>query len=150
MKSVLLLFWSAKNWGWSGLYNKNLSCLCLRVICPNFKNNFHHMFLILRICICYLNNIETCFLLSILFVTLEARLKHFCNVFLFFLFLDGAPTSICHFFHLCDCQSVCLSTCRAPYLRSCASCDHSFWYTCVKWWYLQTFSFIKIFDFFGG
>ena len=29
VKSVLLLFWFAKNWGWLGLYNKKLNCLCL-------------------------------------------------------------------------------------------------------------------------
>ena len=26
-----------------------------------------------------------------------------------------------------------------PYLRNCKSCDYSFWYTCVKWSYLQEF-----------
>ena len=33
---------------------------------------------------------------------------------------------------------------RALYLRNCASCDQKFWYTHVKWWYLQVF-----FPFFG-
>ena len=31
------------------------------------------------------------------------------------------------------------STRLAPYLRNHTSCDHSFWYRCVKWWYLQAF-----------
>ena len=32
---------------------------------------------------------------------------------------------------------VCPSICRAPYLRNHTSCDHSFWYTYVEWWFLQ-------------
>ena len=48
-------------------------------------------------------------------------------------FLGWAPTSICHFF----CPSVCPPVCCAPYLRNCTSSDHNFWYTYVKWWYLQ-------------
>ena len=27
-------------------------------------------------------------------------------------------------------------------LRNCTSCDYVFWYTCVKWWYIQQFFFI--------
>ena len=34
---------------------------------------------------------------------------------------------------------------RTPYLRNRTSCDHNFWYTCVKWWYLQGFFLILIF-----
>ena len=45
-----------------------------------------------------------------------------------------APTSICHFFRP--------SVRRAPYLRNRTSSDHDFWYTCVKWWYLQKCFFI--------
>ena len=37
------------------------------------------------------------------------------------------------------CLSVCLSICRTSYLRNHTSCDHNFWYTCVKWWCLQVF-----------
>ena len=48
-------------------------------------------------------------------------------------FLGGAPTSICHFFHL--------SICFPPYLRNCTSSNHNFWYTCVKWYLLAFFSF---------
>ena len=33
-------------------------------------------------------------------------------------FLGGAPTSICHFFHL--------SVCHTPYLRNCTSSGHNF------------------------
>ena len=55
-------------------------------------------------------------------------------------FLGGAPASICHFF---VCPSICLfvrpSICRALYFRNRASCDHYFWYTCVKWWHIQAF-----------
>ena len=29
--------------------------------------------------------------------------------------------------------------CHAPYLRNILTYDHDFWYTCVKWWYLQVF-----------
>ena len=37
-----------------------------------------------------------------------------------------------------------------PYLRSCSSYDFGFWYTCVKWWYLQQyFSFFQNSDFPG-
>ena len=36
---------------------------------------------------------------------------------------------------------------RTPHLRNRTSCDHNFWYTCVKWWYLQVFFFH--FDFLG-
>ena len=37
--------------------------------------------------------------------------------------------------------SVHRSICRAPHLRIRTSSDHDFWYTCVKWWYLQMFFF---------
>ena len=37
---------------------------------------------------------------------------------------------------------------RAPYLRNRRLSDHNFWYTCVRWWYLQAFfSFFQNFDF---
>ena len=37
-----------------------------------------------------------------------------------------------------------------PYLRNSIACDHDFWCTCVKWWYLQAFcSFFKILIFWG-
>ena len=40
--------------------------------------------------------------------------------------------------------------CLTPYLRNCTSCDCRFWYTCVKWWYLQqSFSFFLNSDFLG-
>ena len=41
---------------------------------------------------------------------------------------------------------VCSSICCAPYIRKCTSCDHKFWYTYVKWQYLQAsfFHFLKI------
>ena len=32
--------------------------------------------------------------------------------------------------------------CLTLYLRNCTSYDCGFWYTCVKWWYLQQFFFI--------
>ena len=36
--------------------------------------------------------------------------------------------------------------CHGPYLRNIIAYDHDFWYTCVKWWYLQDFfSFFEIF-----
>ena len=39
---------------------------------------------------------------------------------------------------------------HAPYLRNNAAYDHDFWYTIVKWWYLQVvFSFFQNFDFLG-
>ena len=35
--------------------------------------------------------------------------------------------------------------CHARHLRNCTSSDHNFWYTSVKWWYLQVcFSFFQI------
>ena len=36
--------------------------------------------------------------------------------------------------------SICPSVSRSPYLRNRTSSDHNFWYTCVKWWYLQIYS----------
>ena len=51
------------------------------------------------------------------------------------IFLGGAPTSIPHFF----CPFVCPSICRISYLRNRTSSNHNFWYTSVKWWYLQVF-----------
>ena len=37
---------------------------------------------------------------------------------------------------------------HAPYLRNSIAYDHVFWYTCVKWWYLQIFfQFFKILTF---
>ena len=39
---------------------------------------------------------------------------------------------------------------HAPYLRNTIGYDHDFWYTCVKWWYLQVrFSFFWYFHFSG-
>ena len=39
---------------------------------------------------------------------------------------------------------------RAPYLRNCTSCDHNFWYTCVKYDISRYFfSFLKKFNFLG-
>ena len=32
--------------------------------------------------------------------------------------------------------------CPTPYLRNCTSYDFGFWYTRVKWWYLQQFFFL--------
>ena len=37
--------------------------------------------------------------------------------------------------------SLCLH--RAPYLRNHTYSDHNFWCTCVKWWYLQDFFYLK-------
>ena len=38
--------------------------------------------------------------------------------------------------------------CHAPYLRNSTAYDHEFWYTCVKWWYLEVlFNFFHIFIF---
>ena len=31
--------------------------------------------------------------------------------------------------------------CLTLHLRNCTSCNCGFWYTCVKWWYLQHFIF---------
>ena len=31
------------------------------------------------------------------------------------------------------------SVCLTPYLKNCTLYDCGFWYTCVKWWYLQQF-----------
>ena len=47
-------------------------------------------------------------------------------------------------------SSNCLPIHRTAYLRKCTSCDHNFWYTCVKW-YLQAFFFFFFFKkwFFG-
>ena len=42
------------------------------------------------------------------------------RVFSTFIFLGGAPTSICHFFHLSISPS---------------SSDHTFWHTYLKWWF---------------
>ena len=39
---------------------------------------------------------------------------------------------------------------HAPYLRNSIAYEHNFWYTCVKWWYLQVFFFFfRNFDFWG-
>ena len=40
--------------------------------------------------------------------------------------------------------------CHVPYLRNSKAYNHDFWYTCVKWWYVQAlFSFFWSFFFFG-
>ena len=65
---------------------------------------------------------------------------------LFYTFLGGAPTSICHFSLSSMRLSVQPSVCCTPCLRKCTSSNHDFWYTCVKWWYLQAlFSFFFFF-----
>ena len=51
---------------------------------------------------------------------------------------------MCVFIHL----SVSPSIPHAPYLRIHTSCDHNFWYTRVKWWYLQAFFFFFFLNFF--
>ena len=64
-----------------------------------------------------------------------------------FIFLGGAPTSICHFCCPSIRSSIRLSIhpslCHALYFRNCTSCDHYFWYTCVKSWYLQIFWVVR-------
>ena len=46
--------------------------------------------------------------------------------------------------------SIHLSVCRVLYLRNRTSSHHNFWYTYLKWWYLQAFfTFFKNFDFLG-
>ena len=81
---------------------------------------------------CLIWNLKKCFLLLEVIVW---KCEYFSG---------GTPTSMCHFFR----SSVCPSVRRTPNLRNHASCDHYFWYTCVKWWHLQTFfSFLKNFDF---
>ena len=58
------------------------------------------------------------------------------------IFLGGAPTSLCHFFHL--------SVRRIWHLRNRTSSNHNLWYSRVKWWYLQVyFSFFWSFYFLG-
>ena len=42
------------------------------------------------------------------------------------------------------CLSVCLSVSRAQYPWNCTSSDHKFWYTCVKWWFLQARSLFSV------
>ena len=43
------------------------------------------------------------------------------------------------------------SVCLTPYLRNCTSYDCGFWYTSVKWWYLQlSFIFFQNSDFLEG
>ena len=69
-----------------------------------------------------------------LFFHSEIKKGHFQN-----LLLGGAPTSICHFFCPCVCPSVC--SCVMHHIIF----DHYFWYTYVKWWYLQ---FVFFFFFF--
>ena len=47
-------------------------------------------------------------------------------------------------------QNFKISIRRSPYLRNRTSRDHDFWYTCIKWWYLQQlFSFFQNSDFSG-
>ena len=64
-------------------------------------------------------------------------------IFIKQIFLCRALTSMCRF----SCLLVCPSTCCAPYLRNCASSNHNFWYTCVKWWYLQGIFYFYLFFF---
>ena len=54
--------------------------------------------------------------------------EHGMAVQIFILFLGGAPTSICCFFHLSVRLSVLSIGCK-PYLRNHASCDHDFCHT---------------------
>ena len=62
---------------------------------------------------------------------------------------DGVPTSVSLFLSIRSSVRlfVCLSVCCAPLLRNCALSNHNFWYTCVKWWYLQVFFFLIFFKF---
>ena len=78
----------------------------------------------------------------------------FCRDFIFFLKqtqLKSSSTMVSVFSwgtHLY--MSLLPSVRRAPYLRNHTLSDHSFWYTCVKWWYLQVFLFLFFcFDFSG-
>ena len=38
---------------------------------------------------------------------------------------------------------------HASYIRNRTSSNHNFWYTCVKWWYIQKFFFFLKLCFFG-
>ena len=70
------------------------------------------------------------------------------SIFFFLHFLDRAPTPICHLFRLSVppsiCSSVCPSVYHVPYLRNPTSSNHNFWYTCVKWYLQEFFSFFEI------
>ena len=59
-------------------------------------------------------------------------------------FLGWAPTCIFHFFCLSIHLSICLSRTISGTVHP---CDHNFWYTCVKWWYLQAFFSFFFFNF---
>ena len=65
--------------------------------------------------------------LSPLFCCIDPYYVESC-IFIKQIFLGGVPNCMCHFF--CPC---------APYLRYCTSSNHNFWYTWLKWWYLQVF-----------
>ena len=71
--------------------------------------------------------------------------KHLWRTSYYFLFRWGTHLHISLF------PSVCPSVHCGPCFRNCTSCDHYFWYTCVKWWYLQALIlfFFKL-SFFGS
>ena len=101
--------------------------------------------------------------------------ERLCLIYFPISFLGGLPASICHFFNPSIRPSICLSVHRAQYFRNCTSRDHYFhstmtknsvrqtpyprnhtsydchlWYTCVKWYLHDFFSFFQNFDFLGG
>ena len=59
--------------------------ICLAIV----QTDFHFVFLILRIRICSLINIEACFLLTVLRITKQVGIRYFCKFsFLLFYFLN--------------------------------------------------------------
>ena len=62
--------------------------------------------------------------------------KESCTLFEILIFLGRAPTSICHFFRP--------SVHRAPYPKNRTSSNHSFWYSCVKWYLQVSFFFFVV------
>ena len=115
-------------------------CHCIRALAMGFSQLYLHLFISLHI--------TTLFQVSML-KAMDKEVNHGVNIHtlaFFCLFLGGAPTSICHFF----CLSIHLFSCCTPYLRNHTSCNHNFWSTYVKWWYLLAlFSFFQNFYFLG-
>ena len=119
----------------SGIFPSTFYCCYLVMKTQSlieFQNSVFHLF--------HFSNSYFIAVVKVLFLMCYPLKKHFKETYTF-VFRWNTHLNVWIFLpvHL----SICPSVWHTPYLRNCTSCDHNFWCTFVKWWYLQVlFSFL--------
>ena len=103
------------------------------------------IYVYLYMCVCVCVCVCVCMCACVLGVTCSKKFGYIGKIpFLLFLIIIFFYTSFSRWdihLYMSLFPFVRPSVRRAPYLRNHTSCDHNVWYTCVKWWYIQTFFF---------